>query len=178
MTPTSELAQTRWAGIATAARVRRLAIEIRDGTTSHPYRVGGKERSGADWDGGAFDTLDQAMTVAESWVLDHPVPGPVALRSELQDHGRKLAVLVPRDLNRKGGDFRLYRQFRDRILPLAFDNLVDSVRLEALESGVRNLLVAWDKWHGLEELPDDVALAVATLSGLVPLEEAIGDETA
>lgn len=171
MTPTSELATKRWAGIATAARIRRLAIEIRDGSTSHPYAVAGKERSGADWDGGAFDTLEQAMTVAERWVLDHPVPGPVALRSELQDHARKLAILVPRDLNRKGGDFRLYRQFRDRILPLAYDNLVDSVRLEALESAIRDLLAAVDVEPGEIERNPDFGVALATLRGLVPLDD-------
>lgn len=163
----SPAAQERWAAIAIEARRRRLAVEIRDGTTSHPYGAAGKERSGAEWDGGNFDTLDQAFRAADTWVRDHPLPGPVALRDELRDHGRKLAVLTPRALNRAGGDFPLYRHFRDRILPLAFDNLTDAVRMEALEDAIRALLAKMDTGDA-----PVIDLEIATLRGLVgPKEE-------
>jgi hypothetical protein len=164
----SPAAQQRWASIATEARRRRLAVSIVDGTAEHPYRATGKERSGADWTSVPYDTLDQAFRVAEEWVLEHPVPGPVALRDELRDMARKLAVLTPREVSRpRGQDWPLYRRFRDRILPLAFDNLVDSVALETLRDAALEAVTAYDQRGNSKSRSKDLALAMATLRGLV-----------
>lgn len=169
----SPAAKERWASIAIEARRRRLGVEVRDGTVDLPYKALARERSGVDVDLGNFATLDQAFRVLDEWVGEHPVPGPVALRDELRDHGRKLAILTPREVSRRGGDWPLYRRFRDRILPLAFDNLVNSVRLEALEEAARATVAAYDQRGNTKARTSDLAAAVATLRGLVePKEEA------
>jgi hypothetical protein len=171
---TSEAAKELWSGIALEARRRRLAIEVRDGTPDLPYKVIGKERSGADWSGGSFVTLDEAFRVAEAWVVEHPIPGPTALRDELREHGRRLAMMTPRDLGKKGSVGPVYRRFRDRILPLAFDNLVDSHRLESLEDAAREVVKAYEeRGHG-KERSTNLNLAIATLRGLVE-PKAAGD---
>lgn len=171
----SPAAKERWASIAVEARRRRLGIEIRDGTTERPYRVIGKERTGVDVQVGDFGDLVEAFREAEGWVLDRPIPGPVALRDELRDHGRKLAILTPREVSRRAGDWPLYRRFRDRILPLAFDNLVNSVRLEALEEAGRAAVAAYDQRGNTKARTSDLAAAIATLRGLVEPKEEVAE---
>lgn len=175
--PDSEAVQRRWDAIAIDARKRRLAIEVGTGTADNPYRVTGKERSGVDVDLGLFPSLDAAFLAGEAWVLSHPLPGPTALRDELREHGRKLAMLTPRDVQARG-DFPIYRRFRDRILPLAWDNLVDSTKLEALESAARDLVAAVDAARGTKGakilLEGELGVAIVTLRGLVETKEADG----
>lgn len=91
---------------------------------------------------GTAKTFDQAITMLNGTLATLPLPGADALREELREHGRALVRLTPRDIPKRGGDFPLYRAFRDRILPLAWDNLVDSVRMEALEDFVRRVGLA------------------------------------
>lgn len=174
--PIEEAVQRRWNAIAVDARKRRVGIEVRDGTAAMPYRVVGKERSEVEDDLGLFAKLDDAFLAAEAWVLERPLPGPIALRDELREHGRRLAVLTPRDVTKpRGQDFPLYRRFRDRILPLAWDNLVDSTKLEALESAVAELVDAVDAARGKKGgsilTSGELGVAIATLRGLLPTPE-------
>ncbi len=167
--PDSEAVQRRWDAIAIEARKRLLAIEVRDGTPTLPYRAVGRERSGIEVNLGGFEKLDDAFVAAEAWILERPLPGPVALRDELREHGRRLALMTPRDVASRG-DFPLYRRFRDRILPLAFDNLVDATKLEALETAARDLIAATDAVpaRGGKVLREgELGVAIATLRGLV-----------
>lgn len=176
--PDSEAVTARWNALALEARRRRLAIEIRDGTSTLPYAVSAKERSGVDVEVGAFAKLDDAMVAAEKWILDRPVPGPVALRDELREHGRRLALLTARDVVKpNGADFPIYRRFRDRILPLAWDNLVDATRMEAIEGASRDLIAAVDAAQGKKKgagvlSSGDLGVAIATIRGLVEPKEA------
>jgi len=163
--------RARWEEIALEARRRWLGVEVRNGTGHATYLVVGIERTKIEVAVGGYATLEEALVAADAWVMEHPIPGPAALRSELQEHGRKLALLTPRQLGR--GDFPLYRHFRDRILPLAYDNLVNAVRMEALEDAIRDLLVVVDgSTPGLLGEQSDFGAAIGSLRGLVGPKEA------
>jgi hypothetical protein len=141
-----------WQEIVDASNRRRVAVEIRiapgteledDGETLRgSFLLFLRNRGGGEPDQiGSAKTFEEAINKLGAKLGEIPLPGPDQLRIELRRFGRRLAVLSPRDVanRRKGVDLPLYRDFRDRILPLAWDNLVESVRVEALEDFVRKV---------------------------------------
>lgn len=158
-----------WARLVDQANRRRVAVEVRiletapvedDGTTLRGAFVGWmRDRSGGEPRKIATkETFDEILSELANAIDAEPLPGPDALRTELVAFSRRLAMLRPGDVAKKAGsDLPIYRIFRDRILPLAWDNLVDSVRVEALEDFVRRV-GSVDPHAG--ELLDDGKLAV------------------
>jgi len=140
-----------WEDVATEAKRRRLSVFVRiregtelvdgdDGILRGSFDLFVTGRSGIEEKIGHAATFDQALATLREKVATFPLPGPDALREELRAFGRRLAVLTPRDVAKKSGaDVPIYRIYRDRILPLAWDNLVESVRVEALEDFVRRV---------------------------------------
>lgn len=138
-----------WTEVSERANRRRLSVAVfirpetslvDDGTTLRgTFDLLLTERSGADTKLGVAKTFEEAIEKLDQAIADRPLPGPDALREELREHGRLLGRLTPRSIPKRGGDFPLYRHFRDVVLPLAWDNLVESVRVEALEEFVRKV---------------------------------------
>lgn len=140
-----------WEKVSNAAARRRVAVEVRihpgsevedDGTVLRGrFDLYLRNRGeAASVKVGSVETFDQAIADLATVVAKEPLPGPDALRDELRAFGRRLALIQPRDVAKpRGADVPIYRDFRDRILPLAWDNLVDSVRVEALEDFVRRV---------------------------------------
>lgn len=140
-----------WETVSNAAARRRVAVEVRihpgsevedDGTVLRGrFDLYLRNRGeAASVKVGSVETFDQAIADLATVVAKEPLPGPDALRDELRAFGRRLALIQPRDVAKpRGADVPIYRDFRDRILPLAWDNLVESVRVEALEDFVRRV---------------------------------------
>lgn len=140
-----------WEKVSNAAARRRVAVEVRihpgsevedDGTVLRGrFDLYLRNRGeAASVKVGSVETFDQAIADLATVVAKEPLPGPDALRDELRAFGRRLALIQPRDVAKpRGADVPIYRDFRDRILPLAWDNLVESVRVEALEDFVRRV---------------------------------------
>lgn len=138
-----------WSSLVDQANRKRvsIAVHIREGTeieddgevlrgTFDPVYTG---RTGIPELLPTAKTFDDALLRLAGRLEAVPLPGPDALREALREHSRRLVRLRPKDVPKSGADFPLYRDFRDVVLPLAWDNLVDSVRVEALEDFVRKV---------------------------------------
>ena len=175
LTASEVASDPRWVAIAGEANRRRVRVEIRRGPDAHPLRAMGTNRGGVELERiGDFDTLEQTFGAFEAWLARQPLPGADALRSELRAFGRRRAIATPRDFAKKpGADVPLYRDFRDRILPLAWDNLVDATRVEALEDFVRRV---GEAERGTEKgARNTLELLAAEARGLVAPKEDVGD---
>ena len=169
-----------WSALVDEANRRRVAVEVRlapdtttedDGTTLRgTFRLLLRNRGGSEPRViGTVGSFDQAIAKLRIAIEAEPLPGSDQLREELRAFGRRLAMLTPRDVAKKSGaDVPIYRVFRDRILPLAWDNLVDSIRVDVLEDFVRRVGRMVD-----DGVPDTVVAELAAEArGLVaPLEE-------
>lgn len=166
-----------WREVAADATRRRIRLEVLVAGEDPPYvdeggtlrgafalisarRFGSQETVGA-----GFETFDGVLAAARRHVAAQPLPGPDSLREELTTFGKRLAVAGPRDFAGKRPT-QMYVDFRDRILPLAWDNLVDSTKLEVLEDFVRRVGHTTDD---PERIPvDDWRALAAEARGLVP----------
>lgn len=147
-----EAVRGRWDDLAANAARKRVRVEVRlregtvpvetaEGDLRGSFRVWTTNRVGIESKLAEVESFSKAIELGGEWVDAQPLLGAEALRDELRAHARRLAILTPRDLShrRKGTDHRIYLDFRDRILPLAWDNLVAAVQVERLEDFVRKV---------------------------------------
>lgn len=164
-----------WREISAEANRRKIRLEVivaeepyvdEGGTLRGAFGLRASRRFGnAEAVGSGFETFDGAMQAARRYIAAQPIPGPDALREELVTFGKRLAVAGPRDFSGRRPT-QMYVDFRDRILPLAWDNLVDSTKLEVLEDFVRRVGQSTDD---PERIPvDDWRALAAEARGLVP----------
>lgn len=166
-----------WRELSREANRRKVRLEVivvgedepyvdEGGTLRGSFALLSQRRFGmAEHVGPGFETFDGVIAAAKRHVATQPLPGPDALRDELTTFGKRLALAGPRDFSGKRPT-QMYVDFRDRVLPLAWDNLVDATRLEVLEDFVRRVGQTTDD---PERIPvDDWRALAAEARGLVP----------
>lgn len=141
----------RWDTLAEEATRKRCRVEVRikEGTSPEETDEGdlvgafllfATGRGGVSAKLGETATFGAAIETLARWVEKQPGLGADELREELKTHGRRLALLGTRDVARKAGSLPpIYLDFRDRILPLAWDNLVEAVKVERLAAFVQKV---------------------------------------
>lgn len=180
-----EAADRRWRELADEATRKRTRVEVRlkEGTSVEETAEGDLRgsfllfatgRSGVARKIGETDLFGAGVDQLTKWVEAQAELGADALREELKAHGKRLALLGTRDVSRKAGQLPpIYLDFRDRILPLAWDNLVAAVTKERLEDFVRKVA---DAERGTEKGARNTLVALAEEArGLVPKEETDAD---
>lgn len=169
-----------WAELSRQALKRRVSLQVEyqgdapvveeDGSLAGTLEVYGQPRWWREREHiGTAVVFDDVLSLGRAWVESQPVPGPDQLREALRDYGRRLALSRPKDWTaaRNGKPPELLREYQDTILPLAWDNLVDYTRLEALEAFTRKV-AASDV--ALELHPELVSSLSLEARKLIPVE--------
>ncbi len=163
--------RSRWDELAANAVRKRTKVEVRlrEGTVPEETAEGDLRgtfllfatgRTGLELGLGETKLFSEAIDLLASWVDDQAALGADSLREELKAHAKRLSVLDPAD---RRASKRLYVDFRDRILPLAWDNLVAAVTKERLEDFVRKLATDFEAELDLRALAAEARSLVAPM---------------
>jgi hypothetical protein len=179
-----EAVRSRWQRATVEANRKRVRVEVRvaegtvpvetaDGDVRGSLQVWAKGRDSLETKLATVELFSEACAAAERWLAGIPDVGAHVLREELTRFGQRLALLTPAALaHKKGGLPPIYVEYRSRILPLAWDNLVDALKVEALEDFARRV---GEADRGTEKgARNRLAELAAEARGLVPPKEASG----
>lgn len=176
-----EPVKSRWDELAAAATRKRVRVEVRVKQGTSPETVEGDLRGSflafaqSRWapaaEGiGDFSLFSEAVAHLATWLEGVPALGADQLREELKAHSKKLALLDPAD---RRATKKLYETFRDRVLPLAWDNLVEGIKVEAMEELLRRVGAMTDRGAtSTLELVEAYDVLANEARALVPPKEA------
>lgn len=170
-----EPVRLRWDALAAEATRKRTRVEVRlrEGTVPEETAEGDLRgafllfatgRTGIATKIGEAELFGSAIDLLSKWVEAQADLGADVLREEIKALGRKLALLKGGNVTRRAGLPVVYLDLRDRILPLAWDNLVEAVKVERLEDFVRKIgaldTSRYDQPHDLDPIVEEARALV------------------